>query len=60
MEMSTHRLEASSRIEERTFDSPPEQRRQRAPRRSKSGNQAADAGDLTADDEETHALDDLA
>ena len=59
MEFSTGRLEASTRIEERSSGHSGEERRQRAPRRHKE-DPLADDEVLTLDDTEGHQLDDLA
>ncbi len=59
MELSTGRLEASTRIQERAFGQPGEERRQRAPRRHPE-DPATEDEILTTDETEGHQLDDLA
>lgn len=59
MEFSTGRLQASTRIQERSSGNSAEERRQHAPRRHKEDPLADDEA-LTQDDTEGHQLDDLA
>lgn len=59
MELSTSRLEASTRVEERAFGQPGEERRQRAPRRHPPDPVTEDET-LTSEEAEGHQLDDLA
>ena len=56
---SARRLEASTRIQERPFDNPAEERRQRSSRRRKD-DALADDEMLTEDEPDSHQLDDLA
>jgi len=60
MDMSPNRLEASSRIEERAFENPAEQRRRRTLQKTRNGDPAVDSAELTPDGSDAHALDDLA
>ena len=59
MELSTDRLEAASRTQERPFSTTAEERKRRAPRRSKDETQSEDAEDL-AEEQGSHQLDDIA
>jgi hypothetical protein len=59
VDFTTGRLEASTRIQERSSGQSAEERRQRAPRRHKEDRLADDEA-LTQDDTEGHQLDDLA
>ena len=59
MELSTNRLEASTRVQERAFGQSGEERRQRAPRRRQEDPPTEDEI-LTTEDTEGHQLDDLA
>ncbi len=59
MELSTNRLEASTRVQERAFGHSGEERRQRAPRRHQEDPLTEDEI-LTTEDTEGHQLDDLA
>jgi hypothetical protein len=59
MELSTNRLEAPTRVEERAFGQPGEERRQRAPRRQQPDPVTEDEI-LTTEEAEDHQLDDLA
>jgi hypothetical protein len=65
MELSTGRLEASSRIEEGPFGKSAEERRQRLPRRHRESGTlppmatSPEDESLNAEDQESHQLDDL-
>jgi len=59
MELSTSRLEASTRIQERSFGNSAEERRRRVPRRHPE-DPPADDDVLTQEEPEGHQLDDLA
>jgi len=59
MDLSTGRLEASSKIQEGPFSKSQEERRQRPPRRLKEEPAAAEAGE-EAEGPESHQLDDIA
>jgi hypothetical protein len=59
MDLSTDRLEAATRVQERAFGQSGEERRQRAPRRHQEDPVTEDEI-LTAEDTEGHQLDDLA
>ncbi|HUI82847.1 MAG TPA: hypothetical protein VL240_01420 [Candidatus Binatia bacterium] len=58
MELSSGRLEASSRIQERPFGHSPEEDRRRLPRRRKEP--AADGEVMEHEEGESHQLDDMA
>lgn len=59
MELSTDRLEAASRTQERPFSATAEERKRRTPRRSKDEGAPAEVEDL-AEEQATHQLDDIA
>jgi hypothetical protein len=59
MELSTDRLEATSRTQERPFSATAEERKWRAPRRPKDDTRSAEAEDL-AEEQSDHKLDDIA
>jgi hypothetical protein len=59
MELSTDRLEAASRTQERPFSATAEERKRRTPRRCKDASEPAAAEDL-AEEQASHQLDDIA
>jgi hypothetical protein len=59
MELSTDRLEAASRTQERPFSATADERERRTPRRSKDQSGPLEAEDL-AEEQASHQLDDIA
>ena len=59
MELNSARLEGSSRIQERPFENPAEQRRQRPPRKQREDPAPVGDENLTDEERESHEIDDL-